>query len=273
MFFDKSLTLLLLSVFVAVTYAEDDFNIDLEPRIVNGELASRGQFPYFAMLRIILTDERSGLCGGNVINNQWILTAAHCVRLRGVTVDRFEIHLGALSRTDLDEEGRVVVSTRQSFVHPSYSPMLIRNDIALLKLEQPVEFGTYIQAINLAQTADLDAGTRVTAIGFGRTNTSGPISETLQFAGLVHITRLECARTFPFLLLRRQDVICARGLNLESPCNGDSGGPLVANVNDVPTLVGATSFGHISGCHRGLPGGFASVFQFSSWIQETVANN
>lgn len=272
---NKSLVFLSLAALVAVSSAHSlfDSELDLETRIVNGKPAARGQFPFYALLKIILTDGRAAWCGGTLINSQWVYTAGHCVRINGLTIDRFEVHLGALNVTDLNEEGRVIVVTKQAFRHPQYSLLQIQNDVALLKLEQPVNFTNFVQAVNLTSNASLTEGTKVVAIGFGKQQTSDTtISPTLQFAELVHITRAECARTFPFLS-RREDVICARGLNKESPCNGDSGGPLIALENGVPTLVGGTSFGHFLGCHLGYPGGFSNTSKFGPWVQQTIASN
>lgn len=67
----------------------------------------------------------------------------------------------------------------------------------------------------------------------------------------------------------RDTTICAQGNERESVCNGDSGGPLVLK-SDNRTLIGVTSFGHISGCDRGIPQGFSRVTSYLKWIEETT---
>lgn len=272
----KSIILLSLAALIASSSASRILNvdIDLDPYIVNGQQAARGQFPFYALLKIILTDGRNAFCGGSLINNQWILTAGHCVSLKGVTVDRFEVHLGANNLTDPTEEGRIEVIAKQSFVHPHYSEVMARNDLGLLKLEKPVQFSTHVQAVKLTENGTVEAGTLLTAIGFGKLRTADKTpSPTLQFAKLEYITKNECMRTYPFLVWRRGDVLCAKGANKESICNGDSGGPLVFYENGTPTLIASTSFGSGAGCDNGLPGGFCNFFKFMSWIQETIASN
>lgn len=265
-------SLILLSALVVVNYANTIFirNINAVPRIVNGKPVVRGQFPFYALVRPI-TNGSSEFCGGTLINNQWILTDGHCVGLVE-QIDRFEIHLGVLNRTDLNEEGRVVVTAKQSFRHPKFDFWTIYGDIALLKLEEPIQFTAHIQAVNLIQNATLETGTRVTAIGFGRQNRTGPISSTLQFAELFHISHVECVKTFGFLDFR-DDVICARAERNETSCDGEVGGPLVSYVNGVPTLIGSTSFGHSAGCRQSQPTGFASISRYLTWIQRTIASN
>lgn len=269
----KSLILVSLATLVIASCAFSFGDIDIDPYIVNGQPASRGQFPFYALLKIVLTDGRKAACGGTLINNQWILTAGHCVSMKDVTIEHFEVHLGALNATDLSEEGRIVATSNQSFPHPEFSLATVQNDVALLKLDEPVQFSETVKAINLTEKSSLEPGTRVTAIGFGKLHTSSTtISPTLQFAELALITRRQCSFIFPFLF-SREDVICARGTNKESTCNGDSGGPLVLYENDEPTLVGSTSFGFAFGCHYGIPAGFSNTHIFADWIQQTVANN
>lgn len=265
----KKLFILVLTL-MATSYANGFFDFDLKGHIVNGQPAARDQFPFYALVKMILTNGRHGYCGGTVINNQWILTAAHCARLRAFTIDRFEIHLGALNITDLTEEGRIVVTAKQSFIHQKYSPSKRRNDIALLKLQEPLQFNSHIQAVHLIQNATLETGTRLAAIGFGRLNATS--SQILHFAEFVPVSLRECAKTFAFPLNDRQDVICAKRTNLASSC-GYNGGPLIAYKNRVPTLIGGIGLGYSSGCQRGWPTGFTNIFRFLPWIQQTIASN
>lgn len=271
----KSLVLLSLAALLAAScaYSISDSEIDLEPRIVNGKPAARGQFPFYALLKISFTSGREGLCGGSLITNQWVLTAAHCVTIRGETLNRIDVHLGALNATDLNEEGHVVVISKRVFPNPSFSPYLSQNDVALLKLEQPVQFTSFVQAVNLTSNANIAEGTRVVAMGFGRQTSSNPSkSSTLQFAELKFINSKECSSAYPWLL-HRSDLICAKGANRESTCNGDSGGPLIALENGVPIVVGTTSFGHIDGCDVGRPSGFTNTFIYLPWVEQVLWSN
>lgn len=247
--------------------------IDFESRIVNGRPSTRGQFPYYALL-LIKTFNGTGACGGSLISSQWILTAAHCVQ-GGLS---YEVHLGALNLRNKTEPGRVIVRTEKAFAHPLYVPAVVWNDIALIRLDTPVEYSDTIKAIELptASTEPLETGTPLQAIGFGLRNTSDTtLAPVLQHAVLNVITHRECRKDFPFLF-GRKSVICTRGLALESACNGDSGGPLVTfDVENPthPTLVGLTSFGSSQGCHLGYPSVFTRVESYLQWIAHVMIHN
>lgn len=270
----KSVSVLL--ALIAICAASDysslaDLNI--EPLIVNGKPSARGQFPFYALVLANLNGGRAA-CGGNLIASQWVLTAAHCV----IGARSFEIHLGALNLTDFNETGRVIVGANRSFPHPGYEPTFVRNDIALIQLEKPVELNNEtktIQTIRLDEE-NLRPNTTLTAVGFGLQNTTDTsLAPILQYASVQTISQLQCARTFPFLLFR-SSVVCTVGSNFESPCNGDSGGPLIRpNPRDpqaAPSLVGLTSFG-TGECHTGQPAAYTRVSSFVEWIRLTIRFN
>jgi len=258
--------LLWLACFGTFAACWDLDDISIESRIVNGQPSARGQFPHQALVFINLSGGR-GACGGSLISNQWVLTAGHCVD----GAQSFEVHLGALEINNQAEEGRVVHRTSRSVLHPQYSAFLVRNDIALIRLESPVNFTATVQPIRLPRANDKFVGVNVTASGFGLQNTSAPsLAPTLQFANLTTITNSLCSSVFGSLVLR-DTIICAVGSSSESTCNGDSGGPLVHTSEN--TLIGLTSFGSSRGCHLGLPTGFTRVVPYLEWISSVTGED
>lgn len=96
---------------------------------MNGALAVRAQFPYQAAVLI----DGASLCGGSLISTTAVLTAAHCVQ--GAS---FEVYLGALDLSLSDEDGRISVKTTNKVRHPEFNPNNLNNDIAILKLKEPI---------------------------------------------------------------------------------------------------------------------------------------
>lgn len=270
---NKSVILLSLVALASTSSAKNvlDFDLELGSYIVKGQPAAPGQFPFYALVRMILTDGRVGVCGGTLINNEWILTAAHCLTtLPGETVDEFEVYLGATNLTDLYEAGRVIVTTKQAFIHPHNSGSI--NDLGLLKLEQPLQFTAQIQAVKLLQNATILAGTKLTAIGFGKLHSSdSSLAPGLQFAELEYMTKKDCISTYPHLRYFRGDVTCAIRADRKSSCSADSGAPLIVYENGSPALVAGKSYIYHVGCYSIKPELFCNFSIFMSWIQEMIA--
>lgn len=111
------ITLVLLVAMLAISNAFDLNEFKISPRIVQGQNATRGQFPYYVFLKINMA-QGSAACGGSLISDEWVVTAAHC--LYGAS--GAEVHLGALEAKNLEEEGRVIlkVSKNDLHVHPKY---------------------------------------------------------------------------------------------------------------------------------------------------------
>lgn len=242
---------------------ENPDELELATRIVNGFNSTRGQFPHQVLIFLNLPEGRQGVCGGSVISNDWILTAGHCVD----GVESFEVHLGALETRNFTERGRQIRRTNTSVLHPYYWRRIVLNDIALIRLDTPVEYSDTIQPIALPPRRNLFHGITAIASGFGLQNTSAPsIAPILQWANLDTIDNAQCYKSFGFLVAR-SSVICAVGTTGQSACNGDSGGPLITEDG---VQIGLTSFGSGEGCHRGFPSVFTRVSYYLDWIAEVT---
>lgn len=246
-------------------------------RIVNGYVSAPGQFPHQALLIIYKNGGGSVLCGGSLLNNQWILTAAHCA----INSKEFQVHLGALNIKNLSEPGRKLFKTKNYIVHENYNSYTAQNDIALVKLSERIEFTKTIQPVNLPNINSFDndddnnvdnyVGRNVIASGWGLEHTYNlNAAEKLHWAPLQIISNDECTRQYGSLVIH-STTICAEGNKQESVCNGDSGGPLI--LQDDNTLIGVTSFGSIDGCDLGIPQGFSRITSYLKWISEHTGIN
>lgn len=237
-------------------------DLELATRIINGRDSRRGQFPHQALLIIHLASNQTSLCGGSLLSNTWVLTAGHCVD----GARSFDVHLGALHTRNFTEPGRVVRQTNHSILHEGYWRPIVLNDIALIRLNEPVQFSDTIQPVRLPGRSNWFHGINAIASGFGRINgTNNDIASILQWTNLTTISNLQCYRSFGFLVAR-PSVICAVGSaeGRESACNGDSGGPLITEEG---VQIGLTSFGSGQGCHLGFPSVFTRVTSYLDWIQ------
>lgn len=211
------------------------------------------------------------MCGGSVISNTAILTAAHC---SDATATTFEIIFGAINRLVQEpNQQRRFVPASGWVEHPDYNRLNLANDIAVINFRNdPVVLNNYVQVIDLASDdSELFVGEEVHVSGFGRFSDSLPeASDVLRWTIKNIVTNLSCRIRFPTLV--QPSTICAIGTEdiNNAVCNGDSGGPLAARRNGRSLQVGVVSFGSPFGCERGVPDGYARVSSFHPWIVDVA---
>ncbi|XP_016924071.2 serine protease SP24D [Drosophila suzukii] len=227
----------------------------VEPRIVGGTRAKEGQFPHQISLR-----RRGGhTCGGSIISENYIVTAAHCVK-QGSNVapaDQLSIQAGSL----LLSSGGVVIPVATVTVHPNYKGN--GYDVAVLRLKQSLNLGSNIAAIQLA-TDDPPTDATVDISGWGYISQKGPISNSLLYVQVKALSRETCQRHY--LRQLPETTMCLMHPSNKGACYGDSGGPATYGGK----LVGLASF-VIGGCGRNAPDGYERVSKLRSWIREKAS--
>ncbi|XP_018357262.1 PREDICTED: venom protease [Trachymyrmex septentrionalis] len=257
-------------------------NVQID-RIVGGTEAKLGEFPWIVRLGTVMTfapgvQWTSWMCGGTLITNTHILTAAHCFS------DDFPISIFPeeyIARiADLDFESSndgahpVEVLIKEIMLHAEYDDISHENDVAVLKIDREVQFtSTLLPAclpIGNVKNENLDGKMAVTA-GWGYTEEGGTSPSTLMEAELSIISNEECQDAYseqPYAVLDKR-TICAASPGKDS-CQGDSGGPLMIQNGNKTYVVGIVSWG--IGCARqDYPGVYTRVTEFLPFIEECIA--
>lgn len=237
--------------------------------IVGGQPAQISEHPWQVSLR---GGSGGHFCGGSLINSTWVLTAAHCVS--GYTGTLF-VYAGA---TDQTQGGGQLAQVAQIIVHPNFNPSTMDNDIAVLRLVNPLVFGSNVYPISYASEGTLPAnllnpGTTSTITGWGYTSyPSGAVSATLRKANLPLVSNQDAANLFGGSYcgsLPLTDRMVAAFQPGAAAAPGDSGGPMIVYNNGVPVLIGCSSWG---GCSRqDYPTIYANVRNLAQWVHDAVS--
>lgn len=223
--------------------------------------------PYPWMTALLRSSVTNGFdaqfCGGSLIDDNVVITAAHCVE--DTLASEIEVAVDVLSLDSIASGDRQEVT--EIIIHPDWDTNTTENDIALLVLENgSVNSGiTPMQLIG--EGAYLAAGTDVRALGWGEVE-SGNYPDALRMVDLDIATNPGAACGDYGGSYTPDSMLCATGAsrsNIKDTCSGDSGGPLFTTAGGSYRLVGLTSWGNDCGL-ADYPGIYTRLTSFLSWI-------
>lgn len=234
----------------------------VQPYIVGGGNVDIEDHPYQVRLEMYDSNvELIGSCGGTILTDRWVLTAAHCL-------DDPNVFLVAV------EYGVTLVPASENFVwatsmqtHPSWDRATFTNDIALLSLANSPLDMSKVGTLPLYDFDSLAVGTPAYITGWGCTYTGCEADTPAHLQG-VEVQISSCANWDNVTVIPATQV-CAEGNAFENSCSGDSGGPLVTNVDGILYVTGVVSYGNSQfGCAvEDWPSVYTRVSEYVDWIE------
>ncbi|XP_047450570.1 coagulation factor IX isoform X2 [Mugil cephalus] len=206
-------------------------------RIVGGSLETQGGSPWQVLIR---RADGFGFCGGTLVSDRWVVSAAHCLE---ETPDHVTVGDYDKKRPDPGEQ---LIQVQQVFVHPHFHSFTFDSDIALLYLSKPVLRGPTASPAclpdpHLSQYLLKDNSMGLVT-GWGSTRYLGPSSRFLRKVTLPVVRFQDCTASTDQVIT--DNMFCAGYLESSlDACRGDSGGPFVVNYRGTWFLTGVVSWG------------------------------
>ncbi|RVE46734.1 hypothetical protein evm_008597 [Chilo suppressalis] len=256
-----------IGMFEADRIRELEKDVSTSERVAGGGTTTIGLVPFQAGLIITFRFIFQSVCGGTIITDTKILTAAHCYN-DGVSIAQ---SITVVVGSNFIFAGGTRLTASGVAMYPGYNPSIAANDLCVLYVPR-ISFTLFIQPVNLPSGSELNmnfVGETALASGFGVTNDGDSVglTQNVGSVNLIVISNADCQRVYGNLI--QSSHLCTNGAGGQGICRGDTGGPLVATVNRRRILIGIGSFVSSAGCQAGHPSGFSRVTSFVPWINST----
>jgi len=237
--------------------------------IFGGLSAKRNEFPWLVLFYISDYDENMrSICGGVVVSNNWIVSAAHC--FHGLINFEVEVRYNAHEAGYDTDSKSETLRKHQIIIHEDYDKHEIINDIALIKANKITHYR--VPSAQLAVTRVSERGgniPRFYVAGWGVTE-KGRAALALKKAKVQYVALERCLRKAKNdNWVEGNSNFCAYDPDQEQDsCQGDSGGPLftIDKNNGQAYVHGLVSFG-AEACATGIPSVYTNIPHFTHWIQ------
>jgi len=233
-----------------------------ESFIHGGETAEKGEFPHMVQLQRL---SGGHYCGGSIITDEHVLTAAHCV-----TGDPLRVVAGQYKQ-DTDDGTEQERDIEEIIIHPKYGSAGYDYDIAVLRLKSKLDLGSEsVQKIALFEENETPLGPAIVS-GWGQ-DESGSSPNTLKKLNLTIYDDSVCENAYGDTYTK--NMLCATGdfdNGGQCVCFGDSGSPAYIIQDGSPLQVGIVSWGNPC-ANAGYPAAYAEVGKFIDFIREHVPN-
>jgi len=253
------------------------------PFIVGGEIAPKGAWPWQVGIKIkamVFGDlAYQHLCGGSLLNANWVLTAAHCFK-GGKKASKLAVKLGDNDQY-MPDDGEQTIDVEKFIVHPKFhegfgDEYWMENDVALLKLKTPAKITPEVHTVCLPKKGETFEGDFGFISGYGNKDGLQKPRFLRQAAGPIWKTD-DCEALWGPIYAKKdvkfnRNIYCFGMKDKKSygACYGDSGGPLVVKKPHGFVVVGIAHFAATPKC-KILPSGYYRVEPFLDWIQKTIA--
>lgn len=226
--------------------------------IIGGNETYDPQYKFTVSLQSKSGTKYLHFCGGSVISDQHVVTAAHCVKYGSPA--RIVMNVTNL----LDTKNMFVAKASKTVIHPNY--ISNKNDVAVIVLDRVIP--SSIPRIQIASRMP-KKNTQLSVLGWGYTQEgSGVTVNQLRVVSVPLVPRKICKKSYPEVDVSK---VCAGSKDHDS-CQGDSGGPLVQNISGTLNLIGIVSYG--KGCGReNYYGVYMNAIYFKSFITDPPVAN
>ncbi|KAI0216120.1 Ovochymase-1 [Lamellibrachia satsuma] len=240
----------------------------INSRIIGGDEATPHAWPWQISFVVRTENYKGHICGGTILSDRWVITAAHCVHLFPYPWLYVAV-VGEHNITTI-ESTQTTHELEKIYVHPEYNNVTNNNDLALLKMKKRIRFTREVSPVCLPDSDDPLNYYDCMVTGWGKSNGTGDRT-VLRELGVPLIDTETCNGTTWYQGRVSHLMLCAgHETGGKDSCQGDSGGPLVCTGNTgVWKLIGVTSWG--TGCaERHRPGVYVRLTRFVGWIKRTM---